>query len=196
MSAQYDQEHFEKSKRTMQRRRDAHLKALPPSFTTNATRQTQAIAHMNASPKVKLNKIYALVDEYAEMRSPFVACRAGCDSCCHMNIQITNVEAERIARKTGRKLKTPRADTYHSAQKYAGVPCPFLSESRCSIYDERPLACRSHASFDVDSYWCEPERMNTVALPMISLTDAVVAVREIAQGSSGRREADIREFFD
>ena len=33
-----------------------------------------------------------------------------------------------------------------SAYRRAGVDCPFLVEGLCTIYDERPLACRLHLS--------------------------------------------------
>lgn len=191
----FDGEHFEKSTLTMKRRVDAHVNALPANFAVQASQKTRLISRMNAAPRVKLSKIFALVDEYAELRKPFVACAEECDSCCHMNVQITNVEAERIEKSTGKKAKFLRADTCHPVTKFAGVPCPFLVNRRCSIYEDRPLLCRSHASFDVDSYWCAPERMNAAELPMISITDAQVAVSEIAHESAARRFADIRDFF-
>ena len=27
----------------------------------------------------------------------------------------------------------------------AGIPCPFLEEERCGVYDERPVVCREYA---------------------------------------------------
>lgn len=190
-----DTERFEQSREFMERQRSAHINALPANFTAEATQRTQQISTMNASPRAKLGKLYALVDEYAAMRSPYVACKPGCDSCCHMKIELTNVEAERISKATGIVAQPLRTNTSHPDSKFAGLPCPFLKDHQCSIYDDRPLTCRGHASFDADSYWCAPERMLTVELPMVSIGDALVANRHIAQASRHPVVADIREFF-
>lgn len=190
-----DTARFERSKKFMELQRSLHINALPTGFISDATERTRQIAVMNASPRVKLGKLYALVNEYAATRQPYVACKQGCDSCCHMKVELTNVEAERIAKATGIAAQPLRSSTSNSDEKFVGIPCPFLKDHKCSIYDDRPLTCRGHASFDSDSYWCATERMLAVTLPMVSIGEALAVNRHIAQTTVHPVIADIREFF-
>jgi len=190
-----DSVRFEQSKKYIELQRSSHINALPTGFLANATERTRQIAIMNASPRVKLGKLYSLVNEYAAMRQPYIACKQGCDSCCHMKVELTNVEAERIAKATGILAQPLRVSTSNSDEKFAGIPCPFLKDHKCSIYDDRPLTCRGHASFDFDSYWCATERMLAVKLPMVSLGEALAVNHLIAQTTANPVIADIREFF-
>lgn len=190
-----DSVRFEQSKKNIELQRSSHINALPAGFLANATERTRQIAVMNASPHVKLGKLYSLVNEYAAMRQPYIACKQGCDSCCHMKVELTNVEAERIAKATGISAQPLRVSTSNSDEKFAGIPCPFLKDHKCSIYEDRPLTCRGHASFDFDSYWCATERMLAVKLPMVSLGEALAVNHLIAQATANPVIADIREFF-
>ena len=190
-----NEKHWHQSTQRMQERIDAHMRELPAGFLKDSTEATHQISNMNASAQVKLNKLFALVDGYAQMRSSYVACKSGCDACCHMNVQITNVEASRIEKATGKKAMVLSRDKFHDRDKFAGVPCPFLKDKRCSIYADRPLSCRSHASFDQDAFWCEPERMNEVDLPQVQITDVHDAVEHIISLTRQARIADIRDFY-
>lgn len=190
-----DTARLEASEKFMELQRASHIKALPTAFIVEATERTKQIAIMNASPRAKLGKLYTLVDEYAAMRQPYVACKEGCDSCCHMKVELTNVEAERIAKATGIAAQPLGFSTNNSDEKFAGLACPFLKDHKCSIYDDRPLTCRGHASFDSDSYWCATERMLAVKLPMVSVGEALAVNRLIAQTTDHPVIADIREFF-
>lgn len=42
-------------------------------------------------------------DELANDRGLFIACKKGCANCCQMNVMISSLEAEQIARASGRK---------------------------------------------------------------------------------------------
>lgn len=190
-----DTARFERSQKFMELQRTTHINALPTEFMAEASQRSRQIVFLNASPRVKLGKLYALADEYATLRQPHVACKQGCDSCCHMKIELTNVEAERIAKATGIFAQPLRISTNNPNNKFAGIPCPFLKDHKCSIYDDRPLTCRGHASFDSDSYWCDPERMLAVKLPMVSIGEALAVNQHIAQASVHPVIADIREFF-
>lgn len=190
-----DQEHLKLSQERMQMRIEEHTRSLPLGYAEAAEEAMNQIPTMNARAAIKLNKIYSVLDEYSELRAPHVACKQGCDDCCHMNLQITSLEAERIEKAAGRKAKVPRANTFHKPDRYAGVPCPFLKDRACSIYADRPLMCRAHASFDDDAYWCAPERMNTVTLPLVEIKPAKLAVSLVAMQAKAPSFADIREFF-
>lgn len=190
-----DQEHLKLSQERMQRRIEEHTRALPLGYAEAAEEAMNQVPTMNARAAIKLNKIYSALDEYSGLRAPHVACKQGCDGCCRMNLQITSLEAERIEKATGRKARAPKTNTFHKPARYAGVPCPFLKDHSCSIYADRPLMCRAHASFDDDAYWCAPERMNKVELPMVEIKPAKLAVSLVAMQAKAPAFADIREFF-
>lgn len=98
-------------------------------------------------------------------QSPKVACRSGCNYCCHSQINIIPIEALLISAF----IKTDFTCTEVSAlnagisriqfltagktleQVYAikdELPCLFLKKGKCSIYKIRPSICRSWNSLD------------------------------------------------
>jgi len=90
-----------------------------------------------------------------------VACRAGCDACCHVPVGLLAHEVL-IAAQYVQTHYSPedlealiaRAAQHRAA--FAGksngervllrTPCVLLREGSCSIYEARPEACRSHHS--------------------------------------------------
>lgn len=94
-----------------------------------------------------------------------IACRAGCGTCCHVNVSILWPEAFAIANylihlpseergELVRKLEHVALRTRWMEEEeriHLGIACPFLSdEQACSIYAVRPLLCRSVTSTDPD----------------------------------------------
>ena len=96
----------------------------------------------------------------AELRAT-VACRAGCDACCHVPVGVQAHEvliaAEYVLTHFTREARDAviaRAAKHRAA--FAGkalaarmalkTPCPLLQLGSCSVYDARPEACRSHHS--------------------------------------------------
>lgn len=84
-----------------------------------------------------------------------VECAAGCWYCCHQSIAVSAAEAVTIAavlRATARDVPDLAAhaaaiDGLDAPARYAqGLPCPFLQDQRCSIYEDRPETCRSYLS--------------------------------------------------
>jgi hypothetical protein len=108
------------------------------------------IASGNASARSKRRKVIAIADSVMAALAPHVACPPGCSQCCHMNTVIYEHEAVRLAEATGRKMvrlpfRPPRV-VHAEGMKFNGTPRPFLVENRCSEYEDRPLACRTHHS--------------------------------------------------
>lgn len=90
------------------------------------------------------------------------ACRRGCSHCCNIGVVLSKQEAQVIAREIGVKVN-PRAGVDmksspdfndENPRKMYGVPCVFLREGECSIYESRPLACRLHINMDDDDLLC------------------------------------------
>jgi Fe-S-cluster containining protein len=95
-----------------------------------------------------------------------VACREGCSYCCKSEkicVSIEEIymismvifndlsgdEAENVARlvETVARLATSK-DTKNIYNEGRGAPCVFLKNDTCSIYAQRPMACRSYLSLD------------------------------------------------
>ena len=91
---------------------------------------------------------------------PILACRAGCDACCHLYVMVPPGVAEAIARhlvahldpSALAALKTELQKAVDAAQ---GLPdpsklhyrCPLLGAGGlCTVYEVRPLTCRAFTS--------------------------------------------------
>jgi Fe-S-cluster containining protein len=91
-----------------------------------------------------------------------IACTEGCSACCYQRVGCTIPEAVAIAlgltaRSDDEIAAVARATRFlHDAttalddvgRVRSGLPCAFLRDNACSIYEIRPVACRSVFSFD------------------------------------------------
>lgn len=100
---------------------------------------------------VHLVRLRARVDQHfaqAVARTPEqFACRPGCESCCHQRFSVFEVEAApirealaQLARTDGEARRRVRARGQDSGLR----ACALLLDGRCSVYEQRPLICRSH----------------------------------------------------
>lgn len=186
---------LEEAKTRSRTRLETFLSALPKELDARDDAIAEQLRRDNSSAKSKLGKIYALMSDLSQVVKPYVACSKGCSGCCHMNISISIIEAERLSvlsRKSMVKVKRP---VRHPEGKFSGIPCPFLVESACSVYEARPFACRAHYSFDTDAFWCHPDRANAGEMSLLRMEGAREAYDFIVANSSLRGFADIRDFF-
>jgi hypothetical protein len=125
----------------------------------------ERIAAMARSVHALADEVWASVRAEAEpsgQRSQ-IACAAGCAACCHQLVAAAAAEAAAIARFVERRFThEERADLVDrigaldaatrgkSAPERARLrlPCAFLVDGRCSIYEARPLRCRAAHSRD------------------------------------------------
>lgn len=95
---------------------------------------------------------------------PELACRKGCSHCCRTFVSAAPVQIFAIAdyirnRRSEPAFQQARLTTAEEATRGftvdtrdgAGIACPFLVESTCSIYPIRPPACRAHMSVSLDA---------------------------------------------
>lgn len=167
------------------------------ALIANLPARVQAVLDANASIRSKMTKLEALGNEIAQAIAPHAGCRRHCSSCCNISVSVSTMEAERIGQKINRApYKIPHQSELEALQsEYFGVPCPFLSDGSCSIYEHRPLACRLHFTLDVDNYFCGIDLdPSSTLVPNVDLTPfwigyGVLAIQ--ARGSMG----DFRQFF-
>ncbi|WP_306555198.1 YkgJ family cysteine cluster protein [Acidovorax sp.] len=132
-----------------------------------------------------------------------VACRRGCDACCHLDVLVSQAEAELIGRAIDRKPVAAPAGAVpvgrdldqppDVAVRHYGSPCPFLQSGACSIYRDRPLMCRLNASFDSDALLCQIVPGATISVPYVdaSIEKAIYH----AKVAAGGLVADLRDWF-
>jgi uncharacterized protein len=70
-----------------------------------------------------------------------LSCRPGCDSCCQLET-VFPLEAWALDQAL-RQLPAEILDSLRDAAVPGGA-CPLLLDGRCSVYNDRPLICRSH----------------------------------------------------
>lgn len=186
----YPQQHASATERA-----NAFRASLAPDVLAREDALPATLGSMNASAKSKLRRIYALSDELAGAREQFTACQKGCANCCHMNVTISTLEAEQIAAASGRRAVPVTRSKPHPVGTFAGVDCPFLVESVCSVYQDRPLACRSHASYYTSSFACDTVNMPVTDAPMVNFLGLTEALGLISEGKGSAVFADIRDFF-
>jgi uncharacterized protein len=85
-------------------------------------------------------------------QGPQPECKAGCSSCCHSRVEISDPEALLIARHlregpTALMAQRTAGLRAQASQRVNGpanqrTPCAFLDEGLCSIYAIRPAVCR------------------------------------------------------
>ncbi|WP_199026600.1 YkgJ family cysteine cluster protein [Ralstonia sp. ASV6] len=174
---------------------DLFMASVSPELLQEEDAIARTVGLMNSGARSKLRKVYALVDKLVDAAGPFVACERGCSACCHINISITETEAQIIEAQTGRRYTRLPAPVRHPEGKFTGAPCPFLADGACSIYSVRPFVCRHHLSFNLDAYWCAPERAHLANMPMVSFGAAKEAYREVTRLHTSGVYGDIRDFF-
>lgn len=172
-----------------------HARLVQVGFDLPAlSRSAMALTTENMSARSKHRKLYALVDAAIEPCQPLLPCREGCAHCCHIAVTISSVEAEEIGRLVGRSPVSFKEDGDLDYAHFHGVPCPFLRQDICSIYDHRPLACRSHVALDEDNLLCSATPLGRADVGVASLDMTVVKLAFMGM-NQGRHIGDIREFF-
>jgi Putative zinc- or iron-chelating domain len=112
----------------------------------------------------------ALAEDLAEGDIP-VACGPGCTACCYQTVQATIPEAILIALRLADPADPRRARVLEAAEAFqglspnqrrrTGIPCPLLAEGRCSVHDDRPLACRAVLSANAEG--CRASLLSVLA---------------------------------
>jgi len=177
-------------------RRLAQLEALAPGLEQRQADAALRAVHEPRSNRSRLGVALQLVDAFARAVEPLAACRRGCAHCCHIRVEMTELEAERLGQAIGRQPNTRHRYLPAQASAYGyDTPCPFLVDSECSIYEHRPFACRKHHSVDVNELFCRLDVPAAFAasVPQVRPTAALLVWGSAVTASMG--VADIRDWF-
>lgn len=118
------------------------LKQLSPAAPTEApTTVPEALAHLRALA----SKVDGFFDRVQGQHGADLVCSSGCNDCCHVRLTITSVEAQVIADHwSSLPLHTRQVLAQRATEQSDGLCVALGDDGRCSIYEARPLVCRSH----------------------------------------------------
>jgi hypothetical protein len=181
---------------------DARAKAvLNPA---NADRTRLVNEAIGAASRAKaIVWLHRAADRLSQAVAREVACRRGCDACCHQDVVVSQAEAELIGRAIGRRPAATPAGAVSVGRdlndpplmpvRHTGQPCPFLAAGECRIFRHRPLVCRLHANFDQDALLCQIVPGESISVPYVDASiEKAVYHGKVAGGGL---VADIRDWF-
>lgn len=152
---------------------------------------------LNAPSKTKsvlwLRRAVETVAIQVQSRS---ACATGCSHCCNIAVDVSKTEALMIAKAIGRKVDSRVLDgvvTKQHPMSWYGQPCPFLHAGQCSVYEHRPVACRTQFNMDDDDLLCMLVQGEEIRVPYLDMMDHKLAYAEAV--STNEVCADIRQWF-
>jgi Fe-S-cluster containining protein len=150
----------------------------------------------------------AAIEIVNEEYRPHLDCKEGCSYCCRkpgvlisipellriLDRLTTTLDADGIAAVRERAVTYTRQLNGRSFDEPTdeSIPCPLLSDGRCSVYEVRPLTCRGYNSTSVDA--CRQAHESGKALvPIFSVikdvTDATTVGAATALGELGFNDA-------
>lgn len=108
-----------------------------------------------------LDELRSFVDAAMDHHKARFSCSgAGCNGCCRGSVELTLEEAEDVVEVVDEAgwLRVERAAADLVANPLT-ARCPLIDPETggCSVYEKRPLVCRSYASTSPRD-WCWPER--------------------------------------
>ena len=132
-----------------------------------------------------LQKMHSAIDnlieslsEFAEQQGHSVACKKGCEWCCHQPVFALDYEldylsfflSKHFSKEEQKKIKRKAKEKNSKLMKLendlllnAKYPCPLLDNGSCMAYIARPMACRIYLSSDVKTclkFYHSPEDKN------------------------------------
>ena len=151
----------------------------------------------NASMYKKIARIHKFIDWIIEEKQvkKSAVCRPQCAHCCGVDVLVPVIEALYIAKMYGKTVvnREKRIRTGYNKSKTQQY-CPFLDKetASCSIYEYRPIVCRSFFAFD-NRKFCESMEPHLITTDMSDGNIKQIALMVYDMG--GNKHADIREWF-
>ena len=97
-----------------------------------------------------------------------IACRAGCNFCCHLRVMVFPHEAIALFRCLGSRMSKEQAEIVRKRVlahdgRVRNQACAFLVDGKCSAYEARPAVCSGYHSLSKEK--CEESYRNGGNLP-------------------------------
>lgn len=165
---------------------------------SNLSSQLRDVMSARTPAKTRPVRIRFLAGKWSELYSKHSACRSGCSHCCHIDVAVPRSEAELIAKATKAPMDKAPGVAYTLSESERGsdffkVPCTFLKEGECSIYEHRPLACRTLLNMDDSDLLCRLVEGCKVPVPYADSSTLQAAFAIVA--GQEQEWADIRNWF-
>ena len=147
-----------------------------------------------------LSRVDQLCREINEKFAEQIACRAGCSACCR-HLTLFPVEAANLVKAVESLPAEIRSLLAGRIQWSESGSCPLLLDDCCTVYDNRPVICRTHGLpllAEVEgrrSVDCCPENFRdaeslpgSAVINLETLNSALVAINAlfVARNSDGR----------
>ncbi len=125
-----------------------------------------------------INKLIEQAMQSFQAEGAGIACRAGCNFCCHLRVMVFPHEAIALFRYLGSGMPKEQAEgvrkrilenAAHIAalaregRAVTNLACAFLVDGKCSAYEARPAACSGYHSLSKEK--CEASFNNGGNLP-------------------------------
>ena len=131
-----------------------------------------------------------------------IECRDGCSYCCYQNVDVTIPEAILVALRLDKAEDPRRVAVVTTADALAGldieariatgIPCPLLVDRRCSVYEDRPITCRSFTS--PDAALCHQAMANLEAGKGATAINVYMVLRFLCNGEQAATRGLCRDL--
>ena len=144
---------------------------MPPEFAPMQDAEREAVVEILREGRTAAQAIEIATNAHewgddliARVRPSSVVCREGCSWCCYQYVSVTPPEALTLAAWLTERCTPEEREAWivqireravqaqsKSVGRYrlAKIPCAFLQDGRCTVYDQRPLLCRGYFSDNV-----------------------------------------------
>src|SRR5215510_150769 len=125
------------------------------AFAIEAVRETLGRSSDVDACVALVTRINALLNQaFESFRGDGIACREGCNFCCHLRVMVYPHEAIALFRHLGARMPKEQAQVVRKQLlTREGKACAFLVEGKCSAYEARPSACSGYHSLSKEK--CE-----------------------------------------
>ncbi len=100
-----------------------------------------------ANYRLFVTRLDELCGKITNTLSSAISCRPGCSSCC-CHLTVFPVEAAAVTAAVAIKLHALPSKEVRLLKERTALAktesCPFLIESLCLLYEDRPIICRTH----------------------------------------------------
>jgi len=146
------------------------------AFSDSQASKGRSAKSVHRGVKAFYGRLSRQFDENTIKHSIHLACKAGCSACCSLRVEVFDFEAVAIAKhvestfdasqkaRLEDRLRSASVSSKGLAISEHFVPCAFLEDQRCTIYEMRPAMCRKYHSVDIQSCLEHGEAMEVEGL--------------------------------